>query len=162
MSRKDSILQEAILQLHKSQSTIYSGTVTYVDEANAYCTLQCADGLILDEVQLKTLKNSNNCLLIVPALNSWAHVLDIGAPNYLLLSCEQMEKCLVQTSQSLLLLDADGVKLQHGNESLGSILNELLNQMMALTVPTNAGPSGVPLNMQNLTTIQQRLNNLFS
>jgi phosphatidylserine/phosphatidylglycerophosphate/cardiolipin synthase-like enzyme len=162
MSRKDKILQEAIKQLRPGQSQVYSGIITYVDEDHACCTLHCPDGLLLEGVQLKTLKNNNCALLIVPAINSWAHVLDIGAPNYLLLSCELMDKCLLQTNDSLLQLDADGLKLQHRTESLGSILNELLNQIMALTVPTNAGQSGVPLNMQNLNTIQQRINNLFS
>ncbi len=162
MSRKNKLLQDALKQLHINTPHLVSGILNNINATQGTCTLCTAEGLLIEGVQLKTLKNNNYSLLLVPQENSWGHALQIGEPDYLLIAADTLDKCLLQTTEGLFQLDDSGFILQHKSESLGPILSDLLNTIMALTVPTNAGPSSIPSNITDFQTIQQRLQNLFS
>jgi hypothetical protein len=54
------------------------------------------------------------------------------------------------------------VKIASASESLHAILNDLITAITLITVPTPAGPSGVPVNAATFNSILTRLSNLLS
>ena len=46
--------------------------------------------------------------------------------------------------------------------ALKGIIEELIDAITALTVPTGVGPSGPPVNSAQFTSIKSRLNNILS
>jgi hypothetical protein len=54
------------------------------------------------------------------------------------------------------------IRIATASESLHGILNELITAITLITVPTPAGPSGVPVNAATFNTIVTRLSNLLS
>lgn len=66
------------------------------------------------------------------------------------------------TSQEVLLeLTNNKIKIENDIASLKSILEELVNQMSAITVPTPAGTSGIPLNIAQIQAILKDINILM-
>lgn len=55
----------------------------------------------------------------------------------------------------------DGFLIQKNSETLKKILNDLNTAIKSITVPTNVGPSGVPINSSTFTAINIRVNDLL-
>jgi hypothetical protein len=53
------------------------------------------------------------------------------------------------------------IKIANQTASLGSLLQNLISAIEDLTVPTPAGPSGVPVNILQFTAIKTQLQNLL-
>ena len=64
-------------------------------------------------------------------------------------------------STTELIMTASGWTIKRGSESLKSIISDTLDKIMALTVTTPVGPSGVPINLADFAAIKTRLPNLF-
>ncbi len=131
----------------QTQSVI-PGTVTAVDLAALTCAVQPDDGgAELLGVRLRpVLDGVDNGLLVVPAEGSAVVVLMLDAHTGLLTSTSAVQLYSVRTER----------------ESLKAVLSDLLDAVRQLTVPTPAGPSGVPINTADFGALQTRLNNLFS
>lgn len=71
---------------------------------------------------------------------------------------------IVSSSSGLQVQGQSAKQLQHAvyGEKLKDLLNQLLNAIEQLTVPTPAGPSGVPNNMASFTTIQNKLEEILT
>lgn len=54
-----------------------------------------------------------------------------------------------------------GITIKNENESLKTILTDLIDAILQETHPTGTGPSGPPINAAAYTAIKQRLPNLF-
>ena len=54
------------------------------------------------------------------------------------------------------------IEIKNKTQSLGTIMQELLTEIMALNVPTGTGPSGTPINTPKFTAIQTKLKGLFA
>ena len=54
------------------------------------------------------------------------------------------------------------IEVKNKTQSLGTIMQELLTEIMALNVPTGTGPSGTPINTPKFTAIQTKLKGLFA
>ena len=77
---------------------------------------------------------------------------------------------LTVTAQKTIVLSAEG-KISIGKENyepgvlgnkLKDLLGRVLDKIMALTVPTAVGPSGVPVNSADFASIKTELDNLLS
>jgi phage baseplate assembly protein gpV len=53
------------------------------------------------------------------------------------------------------------VRILNNAESLGALMGELLDAIIALTVPTGTGPSGTPINNPTFSTLKTRFQELF-
>ena len=53
----------------------------------------------------------------------------------------------------------DGVKIENGSYGLKKTLNDLLDALQQLTVPTGTGPSGIPINVAKIKQVQTDLTN---
>ena len=55
----------------------------------------------------------------------------------------------------------NGVRIAKGNESLRDVIVDLISAIKLITVPTNVGPSGVPLNVAAFTAIETRFKQII-
>lgn len=59
-------------------------------------------------------------------------------------------------------LSRAGFAMKRGDETLKKILSDLMEKVVAITVPTPSGTSGTPINSLEITAIKNRLPNLLT
>lgn len=64
-------------------------------------------------------------------------------------------------STTELILTQNGYTIKRGSESLKTIISDLIDKILLLTVTTPNGPSGTPINAAEFSAIKSRLPNLF-
>lgn len=137
-------------------------TVVSVDESEGTCSLVDDDGLELFDVRLKPVLTDNESLVMFPSVGSWVLIARIeDDEEWLLMSCEQVDKYRVTVGDSVIEMTSDGIKISNGGETLKSILSDLIEAIKLLTVPTGAGPSGTPYNAASFTSINNRIANFL-
>jgi len=67
----------------------------------------------------------------------------------------------LKISGTELKMTENGWTIKTSSESLKAIISDLIDKIMALTVTTPVGPSGVPINVADFAAIKTRLPNLF-
>ena len=65
----------------------------------------------------------------------------------------------VSSGDTAMSVGKDGYKLDRGSSGLKKTLNDLIDAICQLTVPTGVGPSGVPINSARFQQIKQDLTN---
>lgn len=68
------------------------------------------------------------------------------------------ENCLLQVGESTIKATEKGLAFVKGGSGLKKTLEELIDAITKLTVPTGVGPSGVPINAADFVQIKQGLN----
>jgi len=53
-------------------------------------------------------------------------------------------------------------EIKTGKENLKAVLEDLIDEILKITVPTSAGPSGTPINAAAITAVKTRIPNLLS
>jgi len=162
MSALDEALRDALRDFVKKSKAVKSGVASNIDLTEYTCTVTEANGAVTENVQLQALKELTTGAVLIPAEGSWVHMLNIGKPDYLVIGIEVLEKVKVTIGDCVLEMDSSGYKISKGGESLQSCLNDLINTINLLTVPTGTGPSGVPINAGDFTAIQSRLNSFLT
>jgi hypothetical protein len=157
MDRKEQIRKGLITLAgkHGPLQTVLAKVVS-VDETEMTCELiddEDEDGLEMYDVRLKPVLTTDESLVMIPAVGSWVLVTRVEEDeDWLVIACEKVDKWRVTVGASVLEVTQDGFSFKQGATSLKTVMDDLLDGIMALTVPTNVGPSGTPL---NLTTFQQ-------
>lgn len=88
-------------------------------------------------------------------------VMDGRKAEAFVIGVSEVEKVIGKIDTVAYEISKEGYQLKRGSESLKKLLNDLLSEIMKITVTTSAGPSGVPINAPQLTQIQQRIPNLL-
>ncbi|HXS38340.1 MAG TPA: hypothetical protein VN721_16680 [Flavipsychrobacter sp.] len=161
-SRQAEHLRDLLKTFTRRDSATLAGVASDVDTSAYTCSVTLANGLTLQDVQLKALKQDTNGAVLIPAEGSWVQILDIGNPDYLVVSCEVLQKAIITINEQVFTMDGNTYSIKSGDESLFKILNDLLTQILALTVTTSSGPSGTPINATDFQDIQTRLSNLLT
>ncbi len=68
------------------------------------------------------------------------------------------ENCLLRVDESIMKATKKGLTFVKGGAGLKKTLEELIDAITKLTVPTGVGPSGVPINTADFMKIKQGLN----
>lgn len=159
---------------------IMSGTVVpgSVDEGNqTISVIPEGKGGAIEGVLLGAISAATDTILVLPKEGSHVVIGSINGPgSWTLLQASEITKVIVTIANTLCTISDGGVKIERGNtvfeiesliklatasESLHGILNDLITAITLITVPTPAGPSGVPVNAASFNTIATRLNNLL-
>jgi phage baseplate assembly protein gpV len=74
---------------------------------------------------------------------------------------KQAHKWDLKLEDTELVITRDGYTIKRSSESLKKLLSDMLDKIIAITVPTPVGPSGVPNNASDFTAIKTRLDDLF-
>jgi hypothetical protein len=164
MSKQDEIrqsLDERIKRIATAPTVL--AIVKSVNENDKTCVLD-EDGLEIIDVRLTPVIDDAQGLVIYPKLNTWALAVRIEHSNeWHLISCKEVFKYSLKVGATTFEITEAGVKIEKGNDSLKSCLNDMSKQMRLLTVPVVAvgSPSGVPVNAPAFAAIEKRINNIL-
>lgn len=181
MTKNGAKISEGIRALTKRPYEIIGGTAVAgsVDESNQTLSV-IPDGQEgkIEGVLLGAASAATDCMLVLPKDGSHVVIGSVDGPgNWILLQPSEITKVLVTIGNTACTIRESGVKIETGNtvievesvikiatasESLHAILNDLITAITLITVPTPAGPSGVPVNAATFNSILTRLSNLLS
>ncbi len=114
-------------------------------------------------VMLNSVLGNANGFIQFPADDSDAIIASIdGSGEYFLVRAAVLTKAMVNIGETSFTIDASGYSIEHNGESLTQILKDLLDRIVAITVPTSSGASGTPINAADFTNIKTRLDNLLT
>jgi hypothetical protein len=156
-------IREALKQhikAHTGMTTVLA-TVVSVDEDEMTCELD-DDGLAIYDVRLKPVLRTDESVVMFPAVDSFVLIGRIeDDEEWMLLACEKVDKYRITVDDCVIEMTSEGIKISKAGESLKNILNDLIDAIKALTVPTNTGASGTPINAAQFTAIENRVNNFL-
>lgn len=175
-------IRDAIAQLagtyQKDDVYMVACTVTDVNEPTRTCTCTSITGKSNTELQnVQLMAEVDDGMLLIPSIGSTIIVgySKRNVPYIALFS--QIDKVVIVTGNSTITQTTDsivaangqstftikdaGYSLEWGTESMRNILSDLVDQIIGISVPTNTGVSGNPLNISALTEIKQRIQNIL-
>lgn len=163
MDKKAQIRQgfQKLASQHGPLQTILA-TVKSVDEGESTCILVDEDGLEMFDIRLKPVLTADESVVMFPAVGSFVLIARIeDDEEWLLIACERVDKYRITVADCVIEMESDGIKISKADETLKSILSDLIDAIKALTVPTNTGASGTPINAASFTAIENRVNNFL-
>lgn len=162
--------------MKEQEKTVFSGTVSAVDEKNRTCSVQVED-VTYEEVRLYGIVQGDlKGFCFIPKTGSHVLVARIGGSNELFVVMfteveravltigenvtvtADAENCLLQVGESVVKATEKGLTFVKGGAGLKKTLEELIDAITKLTVPTGVGPSGTPINVTDFIKIKQGLN----
>jgi hypothetical protein len=139
------------------------GTVKSVEEVT--CTVDI-DGLELTGALLKaTSDDTGKKILLTPKTGSRVLVFANKTTRAVkVIGIDEVSRIDIKGEELEIEIDCEEgkVKIENGKTSLGKILNDLLNAIIALTVPIPSGTSGTPVNVSTFTELKDDVDSLIS
>lgn len=131
-----------------------------VNEAERTCVVS-DDGIYYEDVLLYAVADSTlKGFCVIPKAGSRVIVSRIGGSSQLYVSMfSQVDKVLLAIEGVDYSVTEGGFTFVRGASGLKKTLEKLCDAIGALTVPTNAGPSGIPVNKAEFDAIKKDLNN---
>lgn len=162
----DKALLELLRTVAKQETikAIYVGTAVNID--GYQCTVQRTGMGDLKDVRLNAIIPAgalNSYITVVPKEGSYvlAGIIENHVTEACVLQCSEVEKVMVVIGDVNFVIDSSGYKISKGGESLKQCLSDLADAINEITVPTQVGPSGTPINAANITAIKGRLNSFL-
>ena len=143
---------------------VIPATVSTVDFTAQTIDVVDVDDVTIHDVRLKAAVDSQERGVVVfPAEGSQVLIAAIGndESEYTVIHFGQIHSVKVWINTLTVEANANGMKITRGDENFKTLLSDLLDGIIALTVTTPSGNSGPPINLSTFTAIKTRLNNLF-
>ena len=157
LTKQERQLMEKFRRKFSSPNLIVDGDVTEVDEEAYTCTVMLADGMIIYNVMLKSLKGKSGTVAFIPKVGSAAHLLNTGG-CWLLLSAEVLDKVFIDAATEVVFNGGDNkglVKLPELVSRLNNIedaLKELQQKHDTHTHTTTCTAGGTEVPPTSATT----------
>ncbi|MEM7372824.1 MAG: hypothetical protein AAF587_29655 [Bacteroidota bacterium] len=135
--------------------------VVSVDESEATCTVDLLDGGAPVEAVRLSASPSHAGLHVIPKVGSEGVITWLSKHQAYLALASDIDHIKIDVGQSVLQVDASGIVLSRGTESLAAILKDILTQINLITVSTPSGPSAVPNNVAAFSAISARIETLL-
>lgn len=154
-------LVDAIKNITGIPDSVFPAVVTSVDKTLNVCDVSYGD-MEFGNVRLQAIiKADTKGLKIYPVVNSVVLVERIGSNGEMSIAMySEIESVSVQVDVTTMVVN-DGFLFQKNAETLKKILDDLLDGINQIIVPTNVGPSGTPLNATTFTAIKRRVDQLL-
>lgn len=128
-------------------SLVQVGSVTSVSESDCSCEIKLLNGIDLFDVNLKSIIDNDNGLVLFPKVNSKVLVclIDNNPKNAFVVAFDELEKVTMKV-ESFIINDGDNkglvklTKLVEKVNALENLLNNVLTTLKATTIPL--APSG--------------------
>ena len=144
--------QEFLKQAHAGgPAPIYDAQVTEVDD-EAYTCSVLIDGLELHDIRLRAVVSTNQSIDVLPKAGTAVLVGWLNDDDFYLLAADEIDSYRITTGDTQFKITADGVLIQKNDETLKSILNDLVTGLLSVAAPKN-----VP----GITALTARINNLL-
>ena len=182
MTQNEAKIRDGIKVLCSRRYEVVSGTVitgSLDTETYVVDVLQTDCALTIKGVALNVCSSEQNGLILIPEDGSNVVIGSIDGPGeWTILKTSRVAKVLFKAGDVSYVIDDSKISLKNGevildmgssvfkintaSESLYSILSDLINGILALTVGTPSGPSTIPANAGTFSALLSRLNNLLS
>ncbi|WP_113638958.1 hypothetical protein [Nubsella zeaxanthinifaciens] len=152
---EDKIL-EALAKYIKMEvgDQVFEGVVTSVDDVDFVADVKLDNqGGDLFDVRLKAVAGAVKSIEVLPKLGAEVVLVKIVEEEYLIVACSEIEKYKVSVGDASLTITNQGFEIKRGNESLDSILKEIVAQMLKIYAPKDVA---------GITAITPRINQLFN
>lgn len=152
-------LKQALHELLDARLLV-EGTVTSVD--GQLVTVQPKSSETTVTGRLLAVEADDGYMLLTPAVDStvWLATIDQTTGEGLVVSYTELDK--VQVQAPAIELGKDTLEKAVLGETLKTKLEELIDAILAITVPTALGPSGTPINAAQFSTIKSQLDQILS
>ena len=154
-------LVNAIKSFTAVDDPVFSAIVKSVDKINNTCDVEF-NGMEVGEVRLQAIiKPNTKGMLVYPVVGSIVIVQRLGKTgDFFITMFSEVDEVLFQMGTTTLNIK-DGFLFQRQNETLKKILDDLVDEIGRIIVPTNVGPSGMPLNKTMFDAIKLRIAQLL-
>ena len=168
MTREERLL-DVLKQKEKTLPAVVQGVVQEVGEQ--HCSVKLTSDLILKAVRYKSTEDAVDGVAIIPKVGSNCLIGYIGNDEnrVYLISADEITKVDVKIGKSAnVTIDKDGVdvkmdkgklKIENNENSLRTLMEDILDIVSKITVSTGTGPSGTPL-PPTINAINQQKNNI--
>lgn len=148
MDRKTLKILDGLKELQRQvlPDATFAATVIEVDSVARTCDVKTGEGIDIYEVRLQAASGNSVGFVIFPTVGSVVLVSVTESGNWYVSAFTGVDK----------------VSLKNNQEDLKSWLDDLVDAIKQITVPTAVGPSGTPINATAIEAIKQRLNNLLT
>ncbi len=182
MTKNAAKIRAGLKALSDEPYEIISGTVVSgsVDSEEYTTSVQpCDDSEPIQGVRLSSVTNNPNGVILIPANGSNVVIGSIDGPGeWSVIKTSDLEKMIVTIGSTKLTVTDGTVKAEDGsgaeltmhngkfsikNESkdFKTVFDNILQHVLALTVPTGTGPSGTPINATDFAADKTDIDNLF-
>ena len=179
MTKNTTRIVTGLREIVRRPYEVVSGIVTAIDTGMLTIDVRvCGQTDATEGVLLNTLVDNSNGLILFPKVGSNVVIASIDGPGmWCLVKASEITKAQITIEHVIYTMTGSEVNIQNGdvvfnmsdslfkiktqNESLFELLKDCFTYLMALTVPTSSGPSGVPVNVADFNSLLPRLNNLL-
>jgi hypothetical protein len=158
MSKKSAELREVLRNFINATVgvSVLQGEVKSIDESKWTCDVELPNTLLLYDVQLKCLKETEKGCVLVPKVGSWVQIMNVGEPDWLVIAIEQLDKVIVLADTEVQ-VDVAGstVVMKKDSISVNSNGSSVLMNKDGITL--NDGKKGGLINIAQLV---ERVNKL--
>jgi len=146
-------------RLEENASNTFYGEVVAVDEGRRTCKVKLGTVHAEDVLLYGVEKPDRKGMVQIPAIGSTVLVTRLASSNrYYVQMFSEVEKVLLTVGEKTLLqVTENGFTLDRGETGLKKTLTDLIDAIMAMTVSTAVGPSGVPINRLKFEEIKKDL-----
>jgi len=174
MKKVDEISKLLNRRLSNAAAGTFDAMVMEVDEQKRTCKVKVGNIEYEDVSLFRTEDETLKGFCLIPKIHSLVLVSRIGGSNMLYVSMfseivkviitvndEERDKDREITTPDKNLatfeISVDGFKITRNDSGLKKTLSDLCDAITQLTVPTNAGPSGIPINAAKFNAIKMEL-----
>jgi hypothetical protein len=158
----DKELQDGIARMLERDVTTFSATVLEVDKEKGFCIVK--DGEFELKARLAAVINdSKEKFFLYPKIGSVVLVAPIEEDIHQLhiIKYSDIEQLRLRIGDTDFCIDKDGFNFKKENESLRSLLLELIEGIKNLKFTTNFGPTINMINIADFTAVETKFKNLL-
>ena len=154
----DQDLKKALNEFKKQNVLVFPATVTSVDEAAKTISCKDTDDFEYNDVRLAAAEDNKKSVLLIPKINSTVLIGLIGDQLNALfvVKINEAEKVIGTIETTNFKIDASGYQVKRGDESLKTVLNNLIDEINKIKVIY-----GNTINVIAVNEIKERLNNIL-
>jgi len=154
-------LVEALRNINDNSDCCFPAIVSSVDKVNSVCNVVFND-MELGGIRIQsTVAQNQNGIQIFPAINSVVIIEKLGDKGEYFISMFGEVEQVVYKIDTTTFTIKDGFLIKKDTDTLKAVFDDLIDQIKAIVVPTNSGPSGQPLNAIAFDLIKNRVDKLL-
>lgn len=125
--------------------------VESVDEEEKTCTLQ-DNGLLYYDVRLRPVINGKESITLYPKVGAYAVAIRLeGNEEWMVAASDEIDKYRIVVGETIIETDGSKIQVSNSEGSLRTILENIVNEMLAMYAPKNvAAINAIKININQL------------
>ena len=140
------------------------GQVKSFDKAKGLCDISIEGSPDLLDVRTRSVADEQETgILVSPKKDSFVLVaiIDNKPESACIIGYSEIDEYYLVIEQSKFRMNKDGFLMGRGSNVMGSLVSDLIDAILQMTVTTGTGPSGTPINATVFSQIKQKFSQLL-